>query len=135
LGYGERVVMDAYRAYVTQTDTPENRAVLRSGEIIKHMHNIWLETAVESGGLAALALLAFCAARWALLLRNFLGAQGAARRRVAGWMGLELSLLLFGMVFYPLKESYGLLYWMVWAYCLSEAEAVSRGQERKKAML
>ncbi|MCX7014919.1 MAG: O-antigen ligase family protein [Candidatus Sumerlaeota bacterium] len=126
MGYGEKMTRYQYDTYVQSVKTPENRAILASGHVINHMHNLWLETAVESGLPALAALAAFCGARWLLLARWFLRSRGLGRRRAAAWIGLEFAFLVFGMIFYMLKDMHGLWYWMPWAYSLSESEAATR---------
>lgn len=109
VGYG----FESFDLY-TRAHYPD---VLQSMRGLSHAHNIWLETAAESGIAAALVLLAFTALR--------IGALFAAMRRmrlirhplavpILVWLGLEAAIQVFGLSNYPLRRNLGMMTYMVW---------------------
>jgi O-antigen ligase len=100
---------------------------------MNHLHNIWLETAAESGLPAAAALALFLAARWWGLAVWWRRGRGWDRSRAAGWIALELMILAAGMGFYMLKQNSGMLTWWVWAYAALAAEAGLRAANKEQS--
>ena len=122
LGYGTRVVRDDYIRYIKATHNRRLIDDVEENATHQHMHNLWLEVAVESGLPALAAFLVFCLARWALLARAFWRAPGPARPRVAAWIAFELSLMIAGMIFYMLKQNFGMMHFFVWGFMISELD-------------
>lgn len=122
IGYGTNTIEHAFKDYVRIIQNPYLLNDIKNNNSMQHMHNLWLETALESGIPAMLALLTFCLARWGLLAGNYRRATGMRRRRLAAWIAFEFALMMAGMAFYMLKQNFGMLTWFVWAYVLSEQE-------------
>ncbi|MEN6625109.1 MAG: O-antigen ligase family protein [Candidatus Sumerlaeia bacterium] len=119
LGYGRKITRRAYEQYVFTEGSAEARKSLSGTDEMGHMHNLWLETMVENGIPAGLALLGFCVVRWAALL--LVWRRGALfDRGIAGaWLAMEAALFIAGMIFFMVKMNHGLLTLAVWVYCLA----------------
>lgn len=129
-GYNYRVVRKLLTRDVREAaEDDELLLFLRHRE--SHMHNLWLETAAESGIPAAVLLLVFMVARWRLLLRYYRRAEGALMWRAAGWIALESLLLIMGMALYMLKWYSGWWTWIAWVYGATEAAFYLADQEEQ----
>jgi hypothetical protein len=139
VGYGTQVVRANYEEYIAAEYAKAQargeasiygriRNDLKENATHQHMHNLWLEIAVESGLPALAAFIAFTLARWALLWRALRRSAGADRWRVAAWVAFELSVMVAGTLFYMLKHNFGMLNFFVWGCMLSELDAAERGE-------
>lgn len=93
---------------------PENPAFFQN---VSHAHNIWLETAAETGVPGALLLLAFTVMRLAGLVRAWWASARGARPwawLLLLWFCLELVIQFYGLTNYPLRRNLGLLTYLVW---------------------
>lgn len=120
MGYGIQITEDNYEDFVKKHGSAALKAALQSTPMV-HTHNIWLETGVQSGIPAVLALLLFIVLRLVLLLRAFRVSSGADRSRMAVWVGLEAALFLSNLLFYMLKKNFGFLFFYIWIWILLDA--------------
>ncbi|PKO17480.1 hypothetical protein CVU37_08275 [candidate division BRC1 bacterium HGW-BRC1-1] len=84
---------------------------------LSHAHNTYLETAAESGILAAILLLGFTITRIiALMLQTFRVRKMRHPVGVAmvAWVGLEVALQVYGLSNYALRRNMGILTYGVW---------------------
>lgn len=127
LGYGSQIVKNDYTRYIKASGNARLIHDIEENATHQHMHNVWVEVAVESGLPALLAFVLFNVARWAMLGRALWRARGAARRRWAAWVGLEVALLVSGMVFYMYKQNIGLLPFFYWSCLILELDEPESG--------
>lgn len=113
IGHGHETIYEHYREYAGRTGDIE---------VKRHLHNVVLEFAAESGLPAAALLLAWFAVRWWMLGQGIRMLTGRARGRLAAWLALELALFVVGLVSFSLRRPFGLLTWAFWAGALVEAE-------------
>lgn len=106
LGYGHNVTRRAYTDYARFSGDWEHKV---------HLHNVWLELAVESGIPAALFFLAWQLVRWFALAR-WAWLDRKQRAYILGWWALEGALFGFGILFFMLRRNFGLLHWGVWTW-------------------
>jgi hypothetical protein len=132
IGYGTRLMKDLYRRNILIYGDQKLRENLAAGHVMQHLHNVWLETAAESGIPAAVFLFLFCFARWIILFRAWHCSSGWNRRRMAAWISIEVSLLIAGMLFYMLRRNSGMLPWLVWGLILMDAVDVLNSSEQAK---
>ncbi|NQU43155.1 O-antigen ligase family protein [bacterium] len=131
-GYGTRNIERIYNKYLESEEADSRLRVQRlAGRDFQHLHNLWVQTAAESGLPAAAALLAFCLLRWTMLIRAWQTTRGGTRRRLAGWIALECVLFLLGMLFYMFRYNFGYFTWAIWIYALSEANEVLSEKQAK----
>lgn len=123
LGYGRGIVQDAYEKYVFAQGTPAARQSLSGNDEMRHVHNLWLETMAESGIPAGVTLLGFCIARWAALIALWRRGPGCTRGVAGAWLAAEAAVFVAGMNFYMVKQNFGMLTLLVWAYALVWAAA------------
>jgi len=136
-GYDWRITRQLYYNHGRESGDPLLLRQIEGGYLHQHLHNVWLETAFESGLPAAALLAAFTLWRWTLIARVFRRSRGLERRRAAAWAALEWALFLFGLLFYMLRRNFGYLSFFVWVYALSEmAEALKkrRASDEKPAV-
>lgn len=109
VGYG----FESFDLY-TRAHYPD---VLESMRGLSHAHNIWLETAAETGIPAALVLLGFTTLRVSALFVA-MRRMRLLRHPLAGpmlvWLGLEAAIQVFGLSNYPLRRNLGMMTYMVW---------------------
>ncbi|MCX7716857.1 MAG: O-antigen ligase family protein [Candidatus Sumerlaeaceae bacterium] len=79
-----------------------------------HAHNQWLQAAAESGVPAALMLLVFTLARFAILIAAIRRSWPRASVLVV-WLGLELAIQAYLMTNYTLRYSLGAYTYCIWA--------------------
>jgi O-antigen ligase len=101
-------------------------------ERVSHAHNVWLQTAAESGLPAAEFWLLWSVTRWCLLaarLRALKGLDRVARARALGWLAAEVLIQVFALGNHPLRRSVGLIVWGVWGVMTADLAAMRpRGQ-------
>lgn len=122
LGYGTQVVREDYLRYIAQSGNRRLIHDVTENATHQHMHNLWLEIAVESGVPALLAFMMFTAARWWMLGGAWRRWRGEDRRRLAAWLAFELAILIAGTIYYMLKHNFGMINFFVWGYMMSELE-------------
>ena len=136
IGYSRKIVQESYSKYVMEHGDKRSIENLQSGHQLVHMHNIWIETALESGIPAAAALFCFMLIRWWMLIGCLQGSHAGERLYWTAWVSLECSLFVAGLLFYMLKHNSGLLTWFVWTYLLLQAsEWRFRNNARTKSKL
>jgi O-antigen ligase len=118
MGFGTDLVQKAYETYVMREGDPRVRHEMLNGIETVHVHNLWLETAVESGVPTMVVLFCFLAGRWWLLVRWWRRERDWPKRQAAAWLALEASLMVAGLVLYMLKNNSGFLNWFIWCYIL-----------------
>lgn len=123
LGYGRKIVQDAYIGYVEHYGSPAAKQSLSGDDELRHVHNLWLETMTESGIPAGLALMAFCIARWAALFALWRRGKACDGGLAGAWLAAELAILIAGLNFYMIKQNFGMLTLFVWAYAMVWAAA------------
>ena len=123
IGYGTHIVRDSLDEAMKATG---HKQLIENQDVypLVHVHNVWLEIAVESGLPALLAFMVFSLARWWMLLSAFRGASPPETRRLAAWLALELAIGIAGIVYYMLKLNSGMIFWFAWAYEMSELETL-----------
>lgn len=124
LGYGTRIVLADYQRYVRASGNQRLINDIEENANLQHMHNLWLEIAVESGLPALLAFIAFTLTRWWMLGRTLARARGPLRQRLAAWLAFELSLMIAGTIYYMLKHNFGMINFFVWGFMMSELAAL-----------
>jgi glycosyltransferase involved in cell wall biosynthesis/O-antigen ligase len=119
IGYGHENIRRSYDEFSRGTGDIEDK---------RHLHNVPLEFAAESGLPAAIVFLVWCCLRWQMIGRVFLRTrEPAMRRRAAAWLAFEGAIFIFGLVSFSLRRPFALLTWGLWGYVLSEMEnAVAR---------
>ena len=85
---------------------------------LDHAHNIWVQITGESGFPASALFLAWCFARWFMLLqllkkKKLLNAT--QRRMLFLWIGVETIIQVYSLANFPLRRSLGLLTWGLWS--------------------
>lgn len=119
MGYGASLVADAYERYVMTEGDLRVRESIQAGYEMIHLHNMWLETAVESGVPAGALLLLFLSIRWFVLLQHLRGTKaGWPKRRIVLLLGMEAAIMVAGCIFYMLKKNSGYYTWYAWVWVL-----------------
>ncbi len=123
IGYGWRNFEEYYKS------TAARRLGYGRDHEAVHAHNVWLQTAAESGIPGAALWLLFTLARWKLLADAWRDRErlGPLRfRALVFWTALEMAIQFYSFGNLPLRRSLGVLTWGVWAVMAADLLAWRR---------